>query len=153
MKYYILTILISLTQLGLAKEDNQYIQSDKLSISGVLNDQKPEDWLRLYGAMEPKKEKLIRITAEFDIDKVSAIIITDMNAANNKCGPKRMKDLLYLSFDPAKNLKKITTRIHLPCFVGRDAVFKLRVLTEDNARYFNNTTLTAHPAAFRSWSN
>lgn len=153
MKYLLIGIILSISTIAFADEDIQYIQSDKLRISGVLDDQSPQSWLRLYGAMEPKKEKLIRITAEFNMENVRAIIITDMNAVNNKCGPQQLEDLLYLSFDPVNNIKKITTRIHKPCFDGRNAVFRLRVATDSNKRYYNVITLTAHPAAFRSWSN
>ncbi len=67
---------------------------------------------------------------------------------NKKCGKKHKKHFLYLSFDPSKNLKKITTRIHLPCFVQNKAVFKLVVKTANGGRFYNITTLTAHPDAF-----
>ncbi len=125
MKYHLAGIILSICTIAIADDEVKYIQSDKLNISGVLKDQNPENWLRDYGAMEPKKEKLIRITAKFDLENVRALIIADMNAVDKKCGPQQLDDLLYLSFDPTKNIKRITTRIHKPCFAGRNAVFRL----------------------------
>jgi len=153
MKYHLAGIILSICTIAIADDEVKYTQSDKLNISGVLKDQNPENWLREYGAMKPKKEKLVRITAEFNIENVRALIITDMNAINNKCGPQQLEDLLYLSFDPVKNINRITTRIHKPCFDGRNANLRLRVVTNSNKRYYNIITLTAHPAAFQSWSN
>ncbi len=152
MKYFIFLSMLLLLQ-GASAAENKFgsIKSDKLKITAQTHDGKPESWLRFYNvdvAEENEYEKRIYITAEFDISNVTDMIITDMNAVNKKCGKKYEKHFLYLSFDPSKNLKKITTRIHLPCFVQNKAVFKLAVKTANGGRFFNISTLTAHPDAF-----
>ncbi len=127
------------------------IKSDKLKITARTDDGKPENWLRFYNvdvAEDNESEKRIYITAEFDVKNVTDMIITDMNAVNKKCGKKHEKHFLYLSFNPDRNIKKITTRIHLPCFVQNKAVFKLAVKTANGGRFYNITILTAHPDAF-----
>ena len=129
----------------------KYKQSDKLKLTAKTHDGKPGSWLRFYNvdvAEENEYEKRIYITAEFNIDNVTDMIITDMNAVNNKCGAKQVKHFLYLCIDPNKNVKKITTRIHLPCLIKNKAVLKLAVKTINGGRYYNITTLTAHPDAF-----
>ena len=76
------------------------------------------------------------------------MIITDMNAVNKECGAKKEKHILYLALEPTKNIKIITTRIRLPCLVKNKAVFKLVVKKANGGRYYNITTLNAHPDAF-----
>ncbi len=152
MKYIIfLSVLLFLQSVAATENKFGSIKSDKLKIMARTMDGKPESWLRFYNvdvAEENESEKRIYITAVFDMLSVTDLIISDMNAINKKCGKMHEKHFLYLSFDARKNLKKITTRIHLPCFVQNKAVFKLVVKTADGGRYFNITTLTAHPDAF-----
>jgi len=154
MRYLLLAIMLAYS-LPAFSEKNQlkYMESNKLGISVTTHDGKPESWLRFYGQTEPKKEKRITITANFDMDHVHKILITDMNAVNNICGPQQREKILLLIFDPEKNMKEITTQIDKPCFDKRNAVFRLRIVTGNNKRYENITTLTAHPDAFRSWSS
>ncbi|VAW97134.1 hypothetical protein MNBD_GAMMA23-1277 [hydrothermal vent metagenome] len=152
MKLLIYITIFMFLQTACATE-NKFgsIKSDKLKITVQTHDGKPESWLRFYNvdvAEENEHEKRIGITAEFNIPNVTDMIITDMNAVNKKCGKKYGKHFLYLSFNPSNNLRKITTRIHLPCMVENKAVFKLVVKTADGGRYYNITTLTAHPDAF-----
>lgn len=152
MKLFYTAILLAFFQPTYAEDKVESIQNDKLKILASTHDgkpiDKPENWLRFYQLKEPSVENRIYITAEFDVPDVKAIIIKDVNALNKKCGPKHMETFLYLAFDPTNNLKKITTRIHKPCFVERKAVFELLVKTSDGKRYHNITTLTANPNAF-----
>jgi len=152
MKYFFVIAMLSFINSACAIENEfKSVQSDKLNILARTHDGKPESWLRFYNVDVAEKneyEKRIYITAEFGVDSVTDMIITDMNAMNKECGEKKEKHILYLAFDPAKNVKKITTRIHLPCLVKNKAVFKLVVKTANGGRYYNTTSLKAHPDAF-----
>lgn len=154
MRIILLAIMLAYTLPAYSeKKQIEYLKSDKLGITVTTHDGKPESWLKFYGQTGPEKVKRITITAVFDLNNVHKILITDMNAVNNKCGPQQREKILLLIFNPASNLKKITTLIDKPCFDIRNAVLRLRVVTGDNKRYENTTTLTAHPDAFKSWSS
>jgi len=152
MKYYFIIIILSLFQSAVANDLIDPVQSNKLKIIASTPDGKPDDkpegWLRFYEFGSKPTENRIYITAVFDIPDVQAVVIKDVNAQNKKCGPKQLEFFLYLAFDPRKNVKSITTRIHKPCFVDHKAVFKLIVKTADKKSYYNVTTLTASPDAF-----
>jgi len=152
MKYFFIIAMLSFINSACAIENEfKSIKSDKLNISARTHDGKPESWLRFYNvdvAKENEYEKRIYITAEFDVDNVTDMIITDMNAVNKECGAKKEKHILYLALEPTKNIKIITTRIRLPCLVKNKAVFKLVVKKANGGRYYNITTLNAHPDAF-----
>jgi len=125
-----------LTQ-SLIAGDIKYVQSGKLRINGfgfIHYD-------RMMG-IEPAN----KITVEFDLDNVTAILITDMNAKNNKCGKKQKEKLFYLAFPkPEKNVKHIRTIINGPCLVDNEAILRLRVSTVGE-KYYENiiTILSAH---------
>ena len=152
MKHFIaIFILLSHSSTYAIENESKSIKSNKLNILAKTHDGKPESWLRYYNvdvAKENEYEKRIYITAKFDVDNVTDMIITDMNSANKECGAKQEKHILYLAFDSSKNVKNITTRIHLPCLVKNKAVLKLVVKTANGGRYYNITTLKAHPDAF-----
>ncbi len=136
MKYLILVLALMFSSLLIAA-DIKYIQSDKLRISGfgfIHYD-------RMMG-IEPAN----KITVEFDLDNVTAILIIDVNATNNKCGDKQKKKLFYLAFPkPEKNVRSIRTAINGPCLIGNEAVLKLRVSTVGEKYYENTITiLSAH---------
>ena len=131
------------------------IQSDKLGIiaKAVTEDDdgsNPKGWMRFYEfTIKRGVENIVYLTAKFDINNVQSIIISDENAVNNKCGRKQKRRLLHLHFsDPGKNQKEIMTRLEKPCFVGREAIYKLSVKTADNKHYYNYTKLIASKYAF-----
>ncbi len=125
-------------------KDINYIHSDKLQITGG-----PKNLYTFQGMHYDRMmgvEPANKITVDFDIDNVTAIIIHDMNAKNNKCGKDRKKELFYLVFNkPEKNVKSIRTVINGPCLVDNEAVLRLRVSTADG-KYYENiiTILSAH---------
>jgi len=127
-------------------------QSNKLSIFAssptgqALNN--PKSWLQFYQHEDNTIENRIYITAKFNVKNVEAIVIIDENAEKNKCGSKQQKFLVYLAFSPKKNIVRITTRIHKPCFYKNKASLKLNIKTKNGERYYNRTVLEAHPNAF-----
>jgi len=153
MKYLLLLPLLAYIQTSCA-ESNKFssIKNNELNIYASTFDGKhidnPKNWLRFYEHEKITIENRIYITARFDVPKVVAIVVTDINAEMKHCGPKQKKFMLYLSFDPKANLKRVTTRIAKPCFVKNKAVLKLNVKTQDGNRYYNIATLEAHPNAF-----
>ena len=149
----IIILVSSLYLQSACAETNQYgsVKTDKLYIAAKTHDNKPENWLKYYkvnSSENTQHEKRIYIAAHFNIKNVTHMIITDVNASNNKCGKKQEKEVLYLSINPDKNIHKVSTRIHLPCLFKRNAILKLAVKTSTGERYYNTTTLTAHPNAF-----
>ncbi len=124
------------------------IKTGKLSITGYETD----IWLKFYEAeLDRGRENIIPLTANFNLNKVRSIMITDENASKNLCGKKQQRTLLLLSFgQPEKNVKQVQTYINRPCFDGHKARFKLTVETTDGSYYTNTTTLTAVKNAFSS---
>jgi len=123
-----------------------YIHSDKLKISGP-NPDRPNSFRSMHYDRMMGIEPVNNIIIEFPLENVTAVIIHDMNAKNNKCGKKQKKQIYYVVFmEPEKNIKSIRTLINGPCLVGnRDAVLRLRVSTADG-KYYENTIkiLSAH---------
>jgi len=154
MKLFAILFLSAYLQIA-CSETNQYgsVKSDKLFITAKTYDNNPKNWLKYYYVNIPEgteNEKRISITAHFKLNKVSHIILTDINASNKLCGKDRETDILYLALNPDKNIQAITTRIHLPCMDSYKANIKLVVKTNEGKRFDNSTTLTAHPDAFNT---
>ncbi len=144
MKSLIIVLSLMFSLMINAKEIS-YIHSDKLKISGPDPDRpgsfRSMNYDRMMG-IEPANNIII----EFSLKNVTAIIIHDMNAKNNKCGKKQKKEIYYVVFmEPEKNVKRIRTMINGPCLVDRKAVLRLRVSTADGKYYENTITiLSAH---------
>ncbi len=153
MKYLLLFSLVAYLQVSCADvKPKSMIKSSNLNIYASTYNGNPvlksDNWLRFYQHEDNTIENRIYITAEFNVENAIAIVVADINAENKLCGENQKKFLLYLAFEPNVNLKKITTRIHKPCFVRNKAVLKLNVKTQDGHRYYNITELKAHPDAF-----
>ncbi len=153
MKYLIFVLTISLLQPVLAGNKLPVsIQSNQLKIFACDHTgnpiSNPENWLQFYEHEDNTIENRIYITATFNIENIVALAIIDINAGNNKCEGKQKKYIIYLAFNPNDNVKKITTRIHKPCFIGNKTTLKLNVKTKEGKRFYNIVTLKSHPNAF-----
>lgn len=140
MKPLLLLLLFTLIQATAAQPLAK--QSDKLKLSVITHDGKPESWLEFY---IHNKQRRIPIQASFNISHVRAAIITDMHAVENKCGKTQTQHIAYFSFDPALNLKQFKTRINKPCIFKRKAKLKLEIATKDDKRYYTTQVFKLHP--------
>jgi sporulation protein YlmC with PRC-barrel domain len=144
MKALLIVLLMSYALISCAESPDR--ENSKLNISVKTFDGKSTSWLRFYGH---DGADVIPVTLDFDFDNVQALIVTDEHAAKKRCGQdyasNKAKNILYLSFDPVKNLHQIKTRIGLPCLYQRTAILNLQVITQKGSEYSRLKTFTIDP--------
>lgn len=121
---------------------NEPQPSERLMLKVKTHDGNPASWLKHY---IPSKERSIVIIANFDIEHVKTILISDENARLGKCGDQQTEHLFYLSIDANYSLKSLATRIDKPCLYQRSALLKLQVEDADGHRYYNASTFAIDP--------
>jgi len=147
MKYLLFLVLLIPQACAIAqdnastKREKEIYSPEKLKITGKSHYEPPynssKDWMTNYAIDGIPIENSITILVEFDYDNVEKVLILDTNARDKLCTKAIAERYLYLEFEPTSNVKKITTRIHTPCFENRVAKFELRVLTADGNSYYN----------------
>jgi len=151
MRYLIFCTLIFVPQLLLAN-DNNFTHNTKLSIIGGAPNSNPESWLQYYGLRNNNNGVLI--TLNMDIENISEVIVTDVNAENNKCNKPHKKELLHLFLKEDSRLKGLSAFINMPCFDGLKTILKLTVTTENKNKYSNTIQLKASVGVFeKHWSS
>lgn len=138
LKIFYLFLVISNPLLA----DSSTTLSDRLTVIPKTFDGKTGSWLKHY---DPSINKAIPITIKFKVPKVKSILLTDLNASNKTCTGKPVENMLYLSFDPDKNLQQITTRINKPCLIDRQAKLKVTILTKYGNRLYSVTHIPIDP--------
>jgi len=152
MKYLVILLLFSKSFLVFSDNGDKThiadtpIQTNKLYITVF----EKNNWLKFYELqLNRGLENIIPITANFNLDNVESVMITDSNAIKKICGQKQSRSLLLLNFKQSSNNRKyVKTYINKPCIDNNKAEFKLTVKTRDGSYYYNTTTLAANKNAF-----
>jgi hypothetical protein len=122
------------TQSGYAKDagvaTNEEIRITLIGING-----KPTTSLRLNDGDD---DNFNRFELTFNVDGVKTVLITDMNAEQNKCSKHHRKYPFFVVLDPKNNVHEIKTRIYHPCLWKNHANFKLSVVSAEDKQYYND---------------
>lgn len=133
MKYYLYLFLLLILS-SAASAESLAIKDERLQINVTGVGKNPKSWLR---HREDDKQNSNLLNIRFNIENVRNILITDLNAVDNKCHKDSVQYPFFLELEPNNNIHQIKTRIGYPCLSDRTAKLKLSITTHDDKRYYN----------------